>query len=701
MNRDSHVKNSVLANSKKPAKKVAVYVRKNKQTDNTSENVISNKENVIDVDVANASKAKTLLCVSFSKPKIDVGSTSKDNDKVSRTKKRNLRDKSLSTYMKNKIQTSRIWQKWFELKPDVVWSPVNTKPNVVHRSFYAFVDSAPLPGNDNFAAITGYGDYIQGNITICHVYYVEGLGHNLFSVGQFCDGDLEVDFCSKTCYVCNLEGDDLLTGGRESKLYTISISDMAASSPVCLMSKATLKKSWLWHRKLSHLNFGTGNGYLRKGQERSQNGQNRARNGKEHDEPKSKVNQKRCGEPLYGHPCRWCTYERCGNDLRDGYCFLCHSRNVNSFTYDSTPNSFDNPPDFSYPPPQPQYVSYSCELCGNDAHHGYDCPPQVPFVYNQDPCFNQNFDYFPQTSPSFPQQYPCCEDCRGPHETFQGQTMNYYEPNPCYDSNYSGFDQFEPPQFPVIRQLIREKTCVELLAEERAANINTQYSVVHQPPQEVISLEFLQDQRNLINFVQTFLRKFNRFSFYETPKVISLAWETILEIEHAFEDKQYQPKDDSFSINDIDYVEASPLDFELVSLEEVKDFNKENRKIKDDILCEKLSKINLLIAKIEAINSNPPPSFDFVINTNLLILIADFSQYDSFIFDLSIDPFPPADKSDFYHEEFTDELAHIISLLDLECFYFKNEPDLRDLINPGIRENVSSTTNVNLPFEDA
>ncbi|GKE27306.1 hypothetical protein Tco_1442690, partial [Tanacetum coccineum] len=64
MNRDSHVKNSVLANSKKPAKKVAVYVRKNKQTDNTSENVISNKENVIDVDVANASKAKTLLCVS-------------------------------------------------------------------------------------------------------------------------------------------------------------------------------------------------------------------------------------------------------------------------------------------------------------------------------------------------------------------------------------------------------------------------------------------------------------------------------------------------------------------------------------------------------------------------------------------------------------------------------------------------------------
>ncbi|GJX37462.1 hypothetical protein Tco_0250765 [Tanacetum coccineum] len=66
-----------------------------------------------------------------------------------------------------------------------------------------------------------------------------------------------------------------------------------------------------------------------------------------------------CGEPLYGHPCRWCTCERCGNDLRDGYCFLCYSRNGDSFTYDSTPNSFDNPPDFSYLPPQPQYVPYS------------------------------------------------------------------------------------------------------------------------------------------------------------------------------------------------------------------------------------------------------------------------------------------------------------------------------------------------------
>ncbi|GJX61910.1 hypothetical protein Tco_0294810 [Tanacetum coccineum] len=82
-------------------------------------------------------------------------------------------------------------------------------------------------GNDNFATITGYGDYVQGNLTICHVYYVEGLKHNLFLVGQFCDGDLEVVFCSNTCYVWNLEGEDLLTGSCDSNLYTISISEMA------------------------------------------------------------------------------------------------------------------------------------------------------------------------------------------------------------------------------------------------------------------------------------------------------------------------------------------------------------------------------------------------------------------------------------------------------------------------------------------
>nr|GFA45586.1 hypothetical protein [Tanacetum cinerariifolium] len=80
-------------------------------------------------------------------------------------------------------------------------------------------------GNDHVAKIMGYRDYQIGNVTISRVYYVEGLGHNLFFVGQFCDSDLEVAFRQHTCFIHNLDG-------------------------------ASKTESWLWHRRLSHLNFG-------------------------------------------------------------------------------------------------------------------------------------------------------------------------------------------------------------------------------------------------------------------------------------------------------------------------------------------------------------------------------------------------------------------------------------------------------------
>nr|GEV26825.1 retrovirus-related Pol polyprotein from transposon TNT 1-94 [Tanacetum cinerariifolium] len=96
-----------------------------------------------------------------------------------------------------------------------------------------------------------------------NLYVMTGLGYNLFSVGQFNDGDLEVAFPFDTCYVRSLEGDDFLIGARKSDLYTITILDMVAYSPICLLSKATLTKSWLWHRRLSHLNFNTINDLMK------------------------------------------------------------------------------------------------------------------------------------------------------------------------------------------------------------------------------------------------------------------------------------------------------------------------------------------------------------------------------------------------------------------------------------------------------
>ncbi|GKE64640.1 retrovirus-related pol polyprotein from transposon TNT 1-94 [Tanacetum coccineum] len=69
--------------------------------------------------------------------------------------------------------------------------------------------------------------------------------------------DLEVAFQKNTCFIRNLEGVDLLFGSRDTNLYTISLDDMLKTSPICLLSKGSKTKSWLWHRRLSHLNFGT------------------------------------------------------------------------------------------------------------------------------------------------------------------------------------------------------------------------------------------------------------------------------------------------------------------------------------------------------------------------------------------------------------------------------------------------------------
>ncbi|GJU85297.1 retrovirus-related pol polyprotein from transposon TNT 1-94 [Tanacetum coccineum] len=87
------------------------------------------------------------------------------------------------------------------------------------------------------------------------VYYVEGLNHNLFSVGQFCDADLEVAFRKSTCFIRDLQGNDLLIGNHGFDLYIISLQEMNSSTPIYFMAKTSPTQAWLWHRRLSHLNF--------------------------------------------------------------------------------------------------------------------------------------------------------------------------------------------------------------------------------------------------------------------------------------------------------------------------------------------------------------------------------------------------------------------------------------------------------------
>nr|GEZ09586.1 hypothetical protein [Tanacetum cinerariifolium] len=212
--------------------------------------------------------------------------------------------------------------------------------------------------------------------------------------------------------------------------------------------------------------------------------------------------------------------------------------------------------------------------------------------------------------------------------------------------------------------------------------------------------------------------------------------------------------DDSLYEENIEYVEASPHDSELISLEAVEIVILEVEEIEDDNLREKLLNVHILIANIEALKDNPTQSSEtltkssstspnsFLEETNTFhnslpefenfyfdlgeissggttthsdICLPDYEafyfdddhvkeissgsttthsdislfEYDSFIFDLT-------------HEEFVDELAHIISPPEYDCFYFRNLPDsgeLMSVLNSGIRENLS-TTSVNLPFED-
>nr|GFC63198.1 integrase, catalytic region, zinc finger, CCHC-type, peptidase aspartic, catalytic [Tanacetum cinerariifolium] len=85
-------------------------------------------------------------------------------------------------------------------------------------------------GGNQFRQYTG-----QNARNPAGVYFVEGLGHNLFSVGKFCDSDLEVAFRRNACFVRNLEGVDLLKGNRSTNLYTVNLQEMASASPICLM----------------------------------------------------------------------------------------------------------------------------------------------------------------------------------------------------------------------------------------------------------------------------------------------------------------------------------------------------------------------------------------------------------------------------------------------------------------------------------
>nr|GEV99975.1 hypothetical protein [Tanacetum cinerariifolium] len=450
-----------------------------------------------------------------------------------------------------------------------------------------------------------------------------------------------------------------------------------------------------------------------------------------------------CYGCLDGIFCRRCTCKSCGNGAHIGYKFPpkvpiistlepCHNQNVdefpqtltsfhptyysgdeNSFAHDSIPNFINDSPNVFNPPPQP--LTYSYEFCRNDAHYSHDCPPQVPFIYNSEPRYNQDFN-FPQNFQNVQQQYPCCESCGGPHENFQCQQLAEYINTPNWNRPaFSNYDDDDDEDYTI--------------------------AITPEEPDNSLSMG---DEH-----LDTILEM-------ESDEVIKSSVEDLVPIPSESEE---EVKDDILrekllnihllvakieSLND--NVEASPPDSKLVSLEEVK----------DDILREKLLNIHLLVAKIESLNDNPTldhislPKFETFsdhtkeTSSGSTTTHADYSlpKYDSFLFEIEPDQgeltsvvmednlgeprvhvpnvlpthptfmldsyFIPSDNSlpeseIFYFDiEEKDSGSTTIhddtSLSNLECFNIKSKLDLR--VDSGIYENVLPITNVNLSPED-
>nr|GEV47202.1 hypothetical protein [Tanacetum cinerariifolium] len=482
-----------------------------------------------------------------------------------------------------------------------------------------------------------------------------------------------------------------------------------------------------------------------------------------------------CGVALDGIFCQRCTCKSCGKGAHIGYncppkvpiisnpepCNqtmnneppqtlpsfdpTCYSEKDNSLPCVSKPKFINESPNVFNPPPQ--HPIYSCEFCESNAQNGHYCTPQVSFIYSE-PGYSQDFN-FPQDFHDSQQQHLCCDQCGGPHETFQ-----------C-------FDQTQPLQFPVIHPPPQEISIEILHDQENDALGNKQYK-----SEDIKELfhKLLDDLQNIHEELAEYINTpgWNRPAFYEDDDDDDVDYTlqshpefegipdtmcdvhlvnnpTPLEAKDHFEivinsNDDYSSSDEDYLYNEnIEYVEASPHDSELVSLEVEKIVIPEDKEIEDDNLREKLLKVNLLIDKIEALKDNSTPSSEFLTKSsstspksfleetntvdNSLPEFENFffdleeissgsttthsdislSEYDSFIFDLSNDQFPPTDRSYFTHEEFSDELTHIISPPEYDCFYFGNLPNLGEWISIlyfRIRENLSSTTCVNLPVED-
>nr|GEX04687.1 integrase, catalytic region, zinc finger, CCHC-type, peptidase aspartic, catalytic [Tanacetum cinerariifolium] len=207
-------------------------------------------------DVNARTKKPNVVPISTRKPKSQMNKTVPTTHKK-KVASKSTNQKPQSYYKMLYEKTNRTWKWWIEQqslagyklvqKTRRQWVPKARNDHVQKRIVQLILLIVDFGCTKNMI----------GNLKLlCN--FVEkflGLNHNLFLVGQFCDADMEVAFRKSTCFVRDLQGNDLLTGNRGSDFYTISLQESTSSTPLCLMAKASPTQAWLWHQRLSHLNF--------------------------------------------------------------------------------------------------------------------------------------------------------------------------------------------------------------------------------------------------------------------------------------------------------------------------------------------------------------------------------------------------------------------------------------------------------------
>ncbi|GKB70789.1 hypothetical protein Tco_0932201 [Tanacetum coccineum] len=336
----------------------------------------------------------------------------------------------------------------------------------------------------------------------------------------------------------------------------------------------------------------------------------------------------------------------------------------------------------------------TCESYGNGAYYGYNCPPKVPIISNPEPCYNQNVDEFPQTLPSF---HPTCYS--GDENSFTyDSNLNFVDdsPNPplqpptysyefCGNDAYYGHDcehQVSPSN--IIREGILElfrklHDDVQNIHEELAEYINTlnwNRPIVYYDDDDdedyTIAITPVLSTNEPIDSLIMEDEHLDTIPATESDEVIKSSVEDLVPIPSESEGIPDNMCDVPFHDN------SPPLDISKDQFEGFSDSNDDYTSIDDDSFS---IAINRLYYEAFFCNSKPDSG--------------NFTM-DSFVIK---SPIPVEDEKN----SGSTTIYADISLPDLEYVYFKSEPDPGDLtsiIDPGIRENVSSTTNVNLPFED-